>query len=202
MIYRTNQLRIIDEIYEIWTKGHSESWWMLWVLQSSWFWPSNSQIQAAQAIILRGLTYNWKMAKRMGCLWCFFLFLSVLYTVYWSVCRENMWTNLLPVYLCLLIMINIFWATRLYKNRIVNMMLARNIFCVTVTYLPFQTLFAFLFSHVVWIFLSGQGKCWSIAIKYPSFKLENRSAMHRVAVGSKEQQYKLLRGWSWKKSKS
>lgn len=41
VIYRTNQLTIIDEIYEIWTNGHSESWWMLWVLQSGWFWPSN-----------------------------------------------------------------------------------------------------------------------------------------------------------------
>lgn len=175
---------------------------MLWVLHSNWFWPSNRRSKRPKPSYYEDSPFQRKMAKTMGCLWCFFLFLSVLYTVYWSGGIENMWTNLLPVYLCLLFMINIFWATGLYKNRIVNMMLARNIYCVTVTYLPFQTLFAFLFSHVVWIFLSGRGKCWSIAIKYPSFKLENRSAMHRVAVGSNEQQYKLFAWMELKKSKS
>ena len=90
---------------------------------------------------------------------------------------------------------HIFWSTRLYVNRIVDMMLARNIFCVTVTYLPFQTLRTLLSPNVFSIFLSGRGKCWSITL----FKnLENRSAMHRVAVGSTEQHYKLLCGWSWK----
>lgn len=134
---------------------------MLWVLQSSWFWPSNRRSKRPKPSYYEDSPIRGRWQKRWDVCDVFLVLICIVYCIL-KCLIENMWTNLLPVYLCLLLMINIFWTTRLYINRIVNMMLARNIFCVTVKYLPFQTPFAFLFSNVVWIFLSGQGFCWSI----------------------------------------
>ncbi len=133
------------------------------ILQSSWFWPSNHRSKRPKPSYYEDSPIRGRWRKRRDVYDVFFLILICIVYIFYCLYEKSMNKSIVGIFVSFY-HDNIFWSTRLYVNRIVDMMLARNICCVTVTYLPFQTLRTLLSLNVFSIFLSGRGKCWSITL--------------------------------------